>query len=168
MSDLEVRLISLPSMQVASVLGFGPNPEELAFSKLYAWARPLGLLDDPEKHPIFGFDNPSPSPGSPNYGYELWLAVGSEFRLDESAQEVSLKEFSGGRYAVTRCEVPEADGMGATDPAYTIIPETWKKLITWREEHGYRFGGHQWLERVVHEQRPGIQFILDLHMPIAG
>ena len=58
MSGLEVRIITLEPMRVASVHAFGASPEEKAFSKLIAWARPRGLTEDPKTHRVFGFNNP--------------------------------------------------------------------------------------------------------------
>ena len=71
MSQLDVRIVKLEPMTVASAYGFGKEPEGIASRKLVAWAKPKGLFDDPAQHPTFGFNNPDPSPGSPNYGYEL-------------------------------------------------------------------------------------------------
>ena len=156
MSDLEVRIVQLEPMRVASLWAFGPSPEIEAWEKLTAWAKPRGLLDDPQSHRIFGFNNPNPSPGSPNYGYELWIEVGPDV---EPERDVRIEAFQGGLYAVTRCEVPP-------DEPYRVIPATWKKLVTWREDSPYRGGSHQWLEETVPIKLPGIEFVLDLYLPI--
>jgi AraC family transcriptional regulator len=157
MSDLEVRIVKLEPLRVASFHGFGASPETEAGNKLLAWAKPKGLLDDPAQHRVFGFNNPDPSPGSPNYGYELWIAVGSEVSPEDG---VKIKEFAGGLYAVTRCEVKD-------DP-YDVIPVTWQRLVAWCEDSKYRMAHHQWLEEhldVAHAW-PGA-FTLDLYLPIA-
>ena len=163
MSELEVRVVRLEPMRVASLWGFGDNPEEEAFTKLEAWARPKGYLDDPEKHPIFGFNNPSPAPGSPNYGYEVWIQVGPEV---EPEGEVRIVGFDGGLYAVARCEVPSGN--------YDVIGRIWKGLATWREDSQYKCASHQWLEKSVlipqwpiPIEPPGIEFVMDLYLPIA-
>ena len=93
MSDLEVRFEQLPPMRVASFHGFGPSPEPVAWEKLAAWARPKGYLADPAHHRVFGFNNPDPSPSSPNYGYEFWIQVGPEVQPEP---DVPIKEFAGG------------------------------------------------------------------------
>ncbi|NIW49114.1 MAG: MerR family transcriptional regulator, partial [Gammaproteobacteria bacterium] len=68
MSELPVRIVKLEPMTIASTYGFGEQPEIEAWEKLLSWAREIGLsLKD---HRFFGFNNPNPSPGSPNYGYE--------------------------------------------------------------------------------------------------
>ncbi len=164
MSNLDVQIVKLEPMRVASVWGFGESPENVAWSKLKAWAEPKGLLDDPEKHPIFGFNNPNPSAGSPNYGYELWIAVDRDV---EPEDDVRLLDFAGGLYAVTRCVVPTGN--------YDVIGATWRQLVAWREDGRYRHARHQWLEKSAPLPRdedgsplPGIEFVLDLYLPIAA
>lgn len=155
-SDLDVRIVKLEPMRVASVWGFGKEPESIAFTKLDAWAGPKGLRDDPQKHRIFGFNNPDPFPGSPNYGFEIWIEVGPDV---EPEGDVRIGGFDGGLYAVTRCEVPAGQ--------YDVIGATWKKLVTWREDSQYKCGHYQWLEHSISTDSPGIEFVLDLYLPIA-
>lgn len=156
MSELEVRIANLEPMRVASAHAYSACPESDAHKKLVAWAKPKGLLDDPEKHRIFGFNNPDPSPGSPNYGYEFWIAVGPGV---EPEGEIKVKEFPGGLYAVTRCEV-QGD-------AYDVIPATWQQLVAWREGSKYKSAAHQWLEEHLGPFEASEEFTLDLYLPIA-
>jgi AraC family transcriptional regulator len=157
MSDLEVRIVKLEPMRVVSFHGFGVSPEAEAGNKLLAWVKPRGLLDNPAQHRIFGFNNPDPAAGSPNYGYEFWMTVGSEAQPET---EVKIKDFAGGLYAVTRCEIKD-------DP-YDVIPTTWQRLVAWCEDSKYRMAHHQWLEEHLDFARawPGA-FTLDLYLPIA-
>lgn len=160
MSELEVRIVDLEPMRVASVYGFGESPEEQAWDKLMAWAGPKGLLDNPETHRIFGFNNPNPSPGSPNYGYEFWIIVGPDVEPDDVAR---IQDFDGGLYAVTRCEV------GGGDPG-EIIPATWKRLVEWLGKSKYKHAKHQWLEEHLVPAGAPINeagLVLDLYAPIA-
>ena len=155
MADLEVRIVRLPPLRVASVHGFGTEPETLAWKKLVDWAEPKGLMDL-TKHRVFGFNNPDPSPGSPNYGYEFWITVGPEV---QASGEATIKDFPGGMYAVTRCEVK--------DP-WQDIPGTWKKLMVWHEGSTYKMGRHQWLEEHLSSSDTSPQELtLDLYLPIA-
>jgi len=155
MSNLDVRIVKLPPMRVACVNGFGNSPEGMAFDKMKAWAEAHNLPG--RQYRLFGYNNPDPSPGSPNYGYDVWITV------DESVQgndEARIIEFPGGLYAVTRIEV--------IDPADNIY-STWQKLIKWRESSKYRHGGHQWLEEHIGplDEMGGDQpFTLDLYLPI--
>ena len=156
MSTHDMQIETLKPMRVASVWGFGPSPENEAWQKLEAWAKPQGLYGDLENHPIFGFNNPNPSAGSPNYGYELWLQVGPD-TLPEG--DVRILDFAGGLYAVKRCEVPKGQ--------FEQIGETWKALVTWLEDSKYKQGTHQWLEKSIATSSPDLEFVLDLYLPIA-
>jgi DNA gyrase inhibitor GyrI len=155
MSDLDVRIVKLPPMLVACVHGFGEGPEEQAFEKMKTWAKAHNLLG--KAYRIFGYNNPDPSPGSPNYGYDVWMTV------DESVQaegEASIIEFPGGEYAVARVEVKNP---------WEDIPGTWQKLVKWMEASKYHQGRHQWLEEHIgplDEMDAAKPFTLDLHLPI--
>ena len=156
MDELEVRIVTLAPMRVASLHGFGESPELLAWDKLVAWAEPKGLLDDPEKTRLFGFNNPNPSPGSPNYGYEVWITVGEDV---EPESGVEIKDIPGGLYAVTRCP------QGAAN-----ITPTWERLVAWLAASKYKHAQHQWLEEHIWE--PGVpmdeeNLVLDLYAPVA-
>ena len=157
MQELNVRIVKLEPMHVAFAHAYGASPELEAMKKLIDWAKPKGLLDNPEKHRVFGYNNPEPSPGSPNYGYEYWMQVGPETK---SEGEIKIKEFFGGLFAVTRCEV--------TGDAYDVIPTTWKRLGTWCEGSSkYRHNvSRQWLEENISPFGSFDSFTLDLYLPI--
>lgn len=152
MAMQDVRIITLAAMRVASFHAFGSSPEHMAGAKLAAWAGPRGLLDG--SHRIFGFNNPNPSPGSPNYGYEFWLEIGPEVEADG---EVEVKEFGGGRYGVLRCQ------------GVANIEASWAALNAWRENAGYRMGRRQWLEEHIGAFPAGDEtLVLDLYIPLVG
>ena len=130
MNDQNVRIVRLEPMQVASALGFGREPEPEALEKLSGWMKAQGWMDRLAGRRFFGFNNPDPSLGSPNYGYEQWVTVGPEA---QESSEVTIKNFAGGLYAVMRC-----DGLPS--------PEKWGRLVRWSEESRYRRAHHQWLE----------------------
>jgi len=158
MNELAVRIVKLDPLHVASFHGFGPNPEHLAAQQLAAWAGPRGYLADLAQHRIFGFNNPNPSSGSPNYGYEFWMIVGPEVMSEDAPEDgVCILDFPGGLYAVARCR--GVDGIGAT----------WGRLVQWLTGSRYRHAGHQWLEEHVNAifPVPADELILDLYAPIA-
>ena len=134
------------------MLGFGASPEGLAWDKMSAWLKATHLLEDGQSHRFFGFNNPNPSAGSPNYGYEVWATV------DETVQaegEISVKDFPGGLYAVTRCKGVE-----------NIFP-TWQQFVRWREESRYQGANYQWLEEHFGALGgPLEELVLDLYLPI--
>lgn len=157
MNEIEVSIVELPPMRVASVYGFGEQPELQAWERMIAYAKPKGFLGLPEQHRIFGFNNPDPSHGSPNYGYELWIQVGADA---EPESEVRIEDFGGGIYAVTRCVVMAGN--------FELIGQTWKQLASWREDSRYEIGAHQWLEEAIHfERMEQGEITLDLFIPIA-
>ena len=155
MSDIDVRIVKLPPMRVACVNGFGEGPEGMAFDKMRAWATAHNLIG--KSYRLFGYNNPDPSPGSPNYGYDVWITVVESVQADSGARII---EFPGGLYAVTRLEVNNPGGD---------IPGTWQKMVKWMESSKYRHGRHQWLEEHIGplEEIVGEQpFTLDLYLPI--
>lgn len=158
MKDEEARIVTLEPMRVASFHGFGSSPEREALRKLLAWAEPRGLLEGERRPRVFGFDNPSPAPGSPHYGYEFWLEIGPEVEVGD---EVALKTFDGGQYAVLRCHA-RPDGSN--------IFEAWQQLLAWQEASSYRcLRQRQCLEEHISPlTAEPAAFTLDLYMPVAA
>ncbi len=158
-SDLEVKIVELPPMRVASARGFGPSPEPLAFEKMLAWARAHNLLDGPEKPRFFGFNNPSPSTGSPNYGYEVWMTVGPHAEGEQGGDGISIKEVSAGLYAVRR----------AAGSPFEIFPRAWQELVTWVEQSPYEMDcQHECLEEQLNvlENPQENEMAFDLYLPV--
>lgn len=153
--NTSVRLVTLEPMRVAVFYGFGEQPEEEAWKKLEKWARDNKKWGDFARNEVYGFNNPDPTPASPNYGYELWMKLDEG---DPAEKAPGLKSFAGGKYAVLRCPVPVED--------YDEIGKKWKELVAWREQSSYRYGPHQWLEKSVNNTDPALAFVLDLYMPI--
>lgn len=156
MSDLEVHIVKLEPMRVASVRVVSETPEVDAWGKLRNWAEPLGILQDDENHPIFGFNNPNPQPDSKEYGYELWIKVGPEV---ESGGDVEVKDYPGGLFAVTTCKL-------TGDPSGRNILETWRALLEWVKTSQYRWRQVHELEKVHDPMASEIDIILDLYLPI--
>jgi DNA gyrase inhibitor GyrI len=155
MNTLNVKIVQLEPLRVASAHGFGQGPEGIAWDKMQAWAKQRGLWQDGTPRRCFGFNNPSPAEGSPNYGYEVWMTVGPEV---ESEGEITVKEVPGGLYAVAHCEVKSP---------WEDIPRTWKELMAWVETSSYRPARHQWLEETYFGAEPNYhEFALDLYLPV--
>ena len=148
--DEQVRIVRLEPMRVACAHGFGTSPETQAIEKMVAFAQANGI--DATAGRWFGFNNPGPSPGSPNYGYDQWLTVGPDVQGDG---DVVIKDIEGGLYAVLRCE------------SLDTIGEDWKRLAVWREDSPYRPGHHQWLEELlVPPTLPYTDYRFDLYLGI--
>jgi len=152
----DVRIVDLPDMRVASALGFGTDPEDQAFSILIPFAKSIGLEPGSPGYRTFGFDNPSPSPGSPNYGYEVWLPVGPDV---EAEDPITIKEIPGSKYAVTRFT------------GLSNIGQVWGELVAWFEDSSYTRPPN-WstcLEEVLNplEQDPE-KWVFDIYLPVAA
>lgn len=156
--ELEVRIVTLPPLQVASVTAYGAEPETQAWDKLEAWAKARGLWELGGERRVFGFNNPNPSPGTPEYGYEYWLTLTNDelMLLSENLGEATIRQFGGGRYAVTRCTGVER------------IAPMWKRLSVWVEDHVHRPGRQQWLEEHMAVGETLDDLVLDLYYPLAG
>jgi DNA gyrase inhibitor GyrI len=141
-------------MRAACASGFGASPELEAWKKLMSWMEARGLQDELRAHRFFGFNNPDPSPGSPNYGYDQWVTVGPDAEPDGG---VEIKEFSGGLYGVARCA------------GLNTITEDWKRLVRWREDSRYKPAYHQWFEELLTSPTaPLEEWVFDLYLPIAA
>lgn len=153
MSELEVRIVKLDPQRVASAYGFGASPEGIAFELIKAFAVEKHLLKDGKLPNTFGFNQPDPSPGSPNYGYEVWLPVSDDIQAEG---DICIKDFPGGLYAVTRMK------------GLQNIGEVWKQLALWRESSKFKLGNHQWLEHLLSPpDSPLDAYVFDLYLPIA-
>jgi DNA gyrase inhibitor GyrI len=165
--EAELRTVEIGAMSVLVFHGYGKSPEELAFGKLAQWVKTNDAMSREPKPRIFGFNNPNPSPGSEQYGYDFWLEVpdGSGFAEGLQAQSSASEEddgpvvhhFDGGLYAALHHE-----GTGET------IPGTWKSLVEMVEQSAYAHASHQWLEEhFVDFRNTGDVLSIDCLMPIA-
>ncbi|MCE7746100.1 MAG: ArsR family transcriptional regulator [Candidatus Heimdallarchaeota archaeon] len=151
--ELEVQFIRLLPMRVVSFQAVSETPENDAWKKLREWAEPKEYFDDLDKNPIYGFNNPDPSPGKKEYGYEFWLVVDQDFTSDE----VTVKDVPESFNVVTRCNVE--------DPARDI-GEAWKKILQWIKKHKIKMAGRCGIEKVIVPSHSGEGFILDIYIPV--
>ncbi|NHJ38652.1 MAG: ArsR family transcriptional regulator [Asgard group archaeon] len=150
--NLDVRFERLMPMRVVSFHAVGESPENKAWATLREWAEPKGFFANPDNHPIFGFNNPSPSKQNQIYGYEFWIKVDQNFE----SEDVLIKDVPEGFYAVTRCIVK--------DP-YKDIPDTWNRLMKWLKIKGFEIEKRWGYEKVISSSHTG-NFILDIYIPI--
>jgi predicted transcriptional regulator YdeE len=152
MSEIDVRIVRLEPMRMLSAYGFGKEPEGVAWEKLKGFAIQKCLYNVANPPSTYGFNNPNPSPGSPNYGYEIWLPVGPEVPPEG---DLRIVQFSGGLYAVT------------TFQGLSKIGSTWEELVKWRETSRYKHGRHQWLEELLTSTDiPLEEYTFNLYLPI--
>ena len=153
MPDLTVSIVQLEPMTVATSRAFGESPEAQAWKQLRAWAEPRGWLEDLTKHPVYGFNNPNPSPESREYGYEFWISVEPG---EKSNGDIEIQKFPGGLYAVTSCRL-----LGEPN-----VLETWKLLWQWVHESEYRWRQTHELEKPNDPTAPEDEIELELFLPI--
>lgn len=134
-NTIEVKIVHLEPVRVASFPMYGPEPEDEGKQKVAAWMKQVGL--DPEKTRIFGFDTTGLSAASPNRGYEYWVELPAGFQ----AGDVPVKQFSGGKYAVYR--IPKFGNPWET------IPSSWQALVMWQEDSAHKMGKAQCLEHLI-------------------
>ena len=161
------RIVKLPPLRVVSFHAMGTflgDPETKASAELSSWANSKGMLKNPEKHKVYGFNNPDPKYDKETgdfivneenpYGYEFWITIDDDFEEEEN---ITVKEVPGGLYVVTSC-------IGVQ-----TLGETWKDLYRWvKESKKYKFGKSQCLE---HSKDPtisdGLELDFDLYFPIS-
>ena len=119
--EIQVEIVRLEPMRVVSFHALTESPEEDAAKMLVTWAQSRSLLEDPEEHPVYGFNNPDPKPGDTMRGYEFWIRVSPDFE----AEDAVVKDYSGGLFAVSRVHVK--------DP-WEDIPPVWVQLLDWVKE----------------------------------
>jgi DNA gyrase inhibitor GyrI len=155
MNETDIRIVRLEPFKVASTYGFGPQPEDIAWEKMFKWLKSVDLWQKMGEQQLYGFNNPNPSPGSPNYGYEQWVVINKEY---EPSKDVEFKSFTGGLYAVTRCYgIPE-------------IGDKWQQLFRWRQNSSYQSASHQWLEKLTNPSQDPLdmhKMVMDLYIPIS-
>ena len=132
MKQKNIEIITLPPFKAVSFYGFGENPEDIAYQAVSQWLTKHNLYAE-NKFRSFGFNNPDPSQGSPNYGYEAWIVPTEDFSADT---ENKIIEYQGGLYATIYC------------PSLDVIGQRWQELVNWRESSGYYHASHQWLEEL--------------------
>ena len=153
MENMDVQIVKLEPMRVAYATGFGASPEMPAWEALRGWAQARGLLAEGQKRRFFGFNNPDPTPGSPNYGYEAWMELPEEVAAEPPVQ---VKRVGGGLYAVTR--------VVGVDNIYGA----WQKLVAGVETSPYTpVWNKQCLEEhILAFDVPPEELTLDLYMPV--
>jgi effector-binding domain-containing protein len=153
MSEIEVRIVKLEPMRMISSFGFGPEPEGIAWEKIIAFGRKNNLFMGADYPTTYGFNNPNPTKGSPNYGYEIWLPV------DENVQpegDLRIIDFKGGLYGVTRFK--GLDNIG----------RVWGQLVKWQEGSKYKLAAYQCFEHLLEGAGgPPEGLVFDLYLPIA-
>jgi effector-binding domain-containing protein len=139
MDKFQVKIIELEAMRVAVAHGYGESPEIEAWQKILDFLKRTGKIDQLESCRFFGYNNPNPSPGSPNYGYDQWVTITDDI---EASEDIRILDFPGGLYAVTSFQ------------GLSNIGDTWGRLVEWHEDSPYKKppNYYQCLEEVINPQ----------------
>ena len=152
MENIAVRLVDLQPMHVVSATGYGQYPETEAWDLILDFTNEQRIDPWDRTHRFFGFNNPDPSPETPEYGYEQWMSVGPDV---EPFGEVEIKDFKGGLFAVLRC-----NGLAT-------ISEDWGRLAAWVEASPYEADSNQCLEELLTSPvLPHGEWVFDLYVAI--
>ena len=148
MRELTVQIERLEPLHVAVIAVTSESPEQEAIDALLYWARPQGLLDGTFR--FFGYDNCRPDP---NHSYTTWLTVPADV---EPSGMVEIRNFSGGRFAVT-----DIQGVEQIAPA-------WQHLLRWCQDNGCQLGDQPGLEEHLDllSDRPLSDWRFKLYLPI--
>jgi DNA gyrase inhibitor GyrI len=151
MKEIPVRMITLEPMTLICFNGYGTEPENLALNQLKQWA-----AENDQSGRIFGYNNPDPAEGSPNYGYDACMLVPADTQAVEGAR---IRHLDEGLYVVLNCPVKEP---------WVDIPGAWQSLVQWADSNDFTLGSHQWFEEHLpaEEADSTVLFTLDLYMPI--
>lgn len=156
--DIKV-LKKLETMRVAYYCYYGKHPEDNAFEVMRDWINKTELNINEQNLRIWGFDNPSPSKGQDEYGYEVCITIDDDINVNDD--KIQTKFLDGGFYAVIGVKPDENGEIG-----YEIM-KAWKRFNNWLTDSKYIYGGHQWLEEHLGFDE-NLNHIggVDLYMPI--
>lgn len=102
---LNVRILHLPPMTVASFHYIGNEPEEVVGDRMSRFVQESKIYEVKPDARMFGFNHPNPGvleDGS--HGYEVWVTIPEDFPLPE---DFTRKQFPGGLYAALTIRFPE-------------------------------------------------------------
>lgn len=161
---LNVRLIQLPPMTVASFRYEGPEPEDHAQAMLADFIREGRLYDVKPDSRVFGFNSPNPLPDREYYGYEYWVTIPPD--MDVPAPGVR-KSMPGGLYAAHGMEFPNfhewqwLSDWVENSAEWQGCPGEPENMFGLLEEH------LNWVYAIAHDRmKDGTTRKLDLLMPV--
>ena len=154
--ELKVRLERLETLPIAYTHVLSETPEEDAWRKIEAWAKPRGLLEKNAATRVFG-RNTYPTNNPEPHGYEFFLTVSPDIKPEG---DIKMGEIPGGLYAVLRFK------------NLSNITEAWEYLWRWIEDNKYEHVGwqkseHGWVDGFEehlnwYEKKPPSEWIFDL------
>ena len=113
----------MPSLRFASCLHIGPYGPGIqeAWTRLYRWAAPRGLIGPATKIAGVSWDNPGYSPAK-QCRYSVCIPIPEDL---EASEDVLILDFPARRYLCLGYEGPEADFAAAYTALYRrYLPES--------------------------------------------
>jgi DNA gyrase inhibitor GyrI len=150
MTDPIVRLVKIDAMRAAVFHGFSKTPENDAHQARLAWTQQKGLLDSRSTYLLLGRNNPPPSPGKAEYGYDCMITIRDEIELED---EIQIEEIPAGLYAVVRTNLADME-------------KQWHWLYNWVENSQYAVAGHGLEEILCGDESDPDTFLFDLWLPV--
>jgi DNA gyrase inhibitor GyrI len=150
-----VRIKKLKPMRVASYRAISATPENDSIEHMTKWLEKQEFGGTGRVH-MFGFDaEVIPEQQKKGLrGYEVWASIPKDIKPSGG---VTVKDFTGGTYAVMRIDDP------FTNP-FEVIPGGWNRLVGWvKTSDEYEFGEHQCLEELIKIEG---EDCLDVHLPV--
>ena len=158
----------IPEMKMVSYIGFSPEPENKASTRIQQWANKNGygeLFGDEKIIPYRSFGHDTDENGKGycnngnihNYGYKVMINVDDDVkRIDE---DLNMEIFHQGKFVVTGVEGDILKGGH-------FIGEGWRKLKQMVKEKGYKIKCNgRWLEEKLEPSIPNL-LRLDLYIEI--
>ena len=155
-NPIEVTIKEFEPITVAAARYTGPYKDcKVAFTTLFTWAAPLGLLDAPEIVLGISYDDPRITPAE-KLRYDACVNIPEDMEVAANLQKLTI---AGGRYA---CAIHKG--------SYLTMAETYTKMLgEWFPESGEELADHPPLEVFINspEDTPEEELLTELRVPLA-
>jgi AraC family transcriptional regulator len=152
--NAKIEVKETPELSLAGVTHVGVNGIENAFEKLTKWARPKGLLKNPEAKMGRVFFDSFKFTAPDKVRMSIFLVTNESF---ETEGEINKLTISKGKCIIGRFEITPME-----------FEKSWTSLFIWMNENGYKKGIENPYEIYHNDYRehPENKFIVDLYIPI--
>lgn len=127
---MDIRIVYLPPVTVAASHYIGVNPEETANGRLADFINMKNLPTVKPDFRIYGFNNPNPSEGQEEYGYETWATIPDDMEVTDGLEK---KTFAGGLYAAHCIKMGDFQEWG---PFFEQVQKNEEYEVEWGAPEG--------------------------------